>query len=193
MLNVKRIFSLSVLAVCIASISACYVSYVKDENSVFYAVAVGSSLILNQAITIPGGQVAIYLQAGEILPYGNVDKYRPNCKFEIYTISEKPRSVQTDSFQIIKVEDDIESSSMQNNTQLASVDNVVARNNHAFGMLDHSEVFNYATLMYLRSDKQKDVYRLTCQHWESILDDKHLSIKQMRDAMGAVLTLNIKE
>ena len=47
--------------------------------------------------------------------------------------------------------------------------------------------------MYLRSDKQKDVYRLTCQHWESVLDDKHLSIKQMRDAMGVVFTLNIKE
>lgn len=193
MLNVKRIVSLSVLATYIACISACFVDHVKDENSVFYAVAVGSSLVLNQAITIPGGQVAIYLQAGEILPYGNVDKYRPNCKFEIYTISEKPRGVQADSFQIIKVEDDIESSSMQNNTQLASVDNILARNNHAFGVLDHSEVFNYATLMYLRSDKQKDVYRLTCQHWESILDDKHLSIKQMRDAMGAVFALNIKE
>ncbi len=193
MLNVKRIVSLSVLAVCIASISACYVNHVKDENSVFYAVAVGSSLILNQAISIPGGQVAIYLQAGEILPYGKVDKYRPNCKFEIYTISEKPRSVQADSFQIIKVEDDIESSSIQNNTQLASFDNILARNSHAFSMLDHSEVFNYATLMYLRSDKQKDVYRLTCQHWESILDDKHLSISQMRHAMGAVFTLNIKE
>jgi hypothetical protein len=60
-------------------------------------------------------------------------------------------------------------------------------------MLDRSYVFNYATLMYLNSDKQKDVYRLTCQHWEDVMDDRHLTISQMRGAMGDVFTLEIKK
>jgi len=54
-------------------------------------------------------------------------------------------------------------------------------------------MFNYATLMYLNSEKQKDVYRITCQHWEDVMDDRHLTIKQMRQAMGDVFTLNLKK
>ena len=57
--------------------------------------------------------------------------------------------------------------------------------------LDRSEIFNYVTLLYLNSDKQKDVYRMSCQHWESVMDDRHLSITQMRQAMGDVFTLQL--
>lgn len=193
MLHVKRVIELFLLILCIAGITACETNKDKDESSPFYAVTVGSLLVLNQDIIIPGNEVAIYVQNGEILAYKDVDKYRPNCKFEIYTISESTRSVSADTFEIIKVEDDIESSSIKANTKLASLENVLAIKLNAFGMLDHSEVFNYSTYMYLRSSKQKDVYRMICQHWESVLDDKHLSITQMRGAMGNVFTLKIKE
>ena len=172
----------------IAGLSACSHNAVKDENSEFYAVPVGSLLVLIQDVTIAGDQVAVYVQNGELMQYNEVNFYLPNCKFEIYSMSEQPRTVQTDTFEIIKVEDDIESSSLQKSVRLAALDDALT-----FGMLDRSYVFNYATLMYLNSAKQQDVYRLTCQHWEDVMDDRHLSIKQMRGAMGGVFTLKIKE
>lgn len=172
----------------LAVLTACSVNNVKDEDSAFYSVPVGSLLVLNQDVTIRGEQVAIYVQNGEIKRYKDVNKYSPNCKFEIYTMSEQPRSVQADTFEIIKVVDDIESSSLQNNSLLAALDNTVAS-----GLLDQSQMFNYATYMYLSSVTQKDVYRMICQHWEDIIDDRFLSITQMRDAMGDVFTLKIKE
>ena len=174
-------------------LTACESNAVKDEQSVFYAVPVGSTLTLNQEVTISGDQVAIYVQDGEILRYREVDKYRPNCKFEIYTISEQSRNVQPDRFEIIKVVDEIESSGLQKDMMFASVDFLARGDIRAMGMLDHSLVFNYATMIYLKSDKQTDVYRMTCQHWEAVADDKHLSIAQMRQAMGDVFTLKIKE
>ena len=144
--------------------------------------------MLNQDVAIAGDQVAVYVQNGELMQYDEVDFYLPNCKFEIYTMSEQPRTVQADTFEIIKVEDDIESSSLQKSTDLAVLDNALT-----LGMLDRSYVFNYATLMYLNSEKQKDVYRMTCQHWEDVMDDRHLTIRQMRQAMGDVFTLGIKK
>ena len=174
-------------------LTACESNPVKDEQSVFYAVPVGSMLTLNQQVTISGDKVAIYVQDSEILRYREVDKYRPNCKFEIYTISEQPRNVQPDRFEIIKVVDEIETSALQKDMMFASVDFLARGGIQAMGMLDHSLVFNYATMMYLRSDKQTDVYRMTCQHWEAVADDKHLSIAQMRQAMGDIFTLKIKE
>jgi len=184
MVALNRVFFVGLML----SVSACSINDIKDEDSVFYAVPVGSTLVLNQQLNIRGDQVAVYLQNGELMQYDEVNFYLPNCKFEIYTMSEQPRTVQADIFEIIKVEDDIESSSLQKSTRLAALDNALT-----FAMLDRSYMFNYATLMYLNSEKQKDVYRITCQHWEDVMDDRHLTIKQMRQAMGDVFTLNLKK
>ena len=189
MLRIKRVFCWSMLAL----LAACAGNDVKDEDSAFYAVPKGSVLTLNQELTIAGDQVAVYVQDGQVMPYQHINKYRPNCKFEIYTMSEQARSVQPDRFEIIRVVDDIESSGLQKNVQLASLDLHEGDNDLAMWLLDHSLVFNYATMMYLKSAKQKDVYRMTCQHCEAVADDKHLSITQMRQAMGDVFTLKLNE
>ncbi len=178
-------YYLSVLAMTL--LVGCSVNDAKDEDSTFYAVPVGSTLVLNQQVNIRGDQVAVYVQNGELMQYKEVDFYLPNCKFEIYTMSEQARTVSPDRFEIIKVVDDIESSAIQKSTRLAALDDAIT-----FGMLDKSYVFNYATLMYLRSEQQKDVYRMTCQHWEDVMDDRHLSVTQMRQAMGDIFTLEIK-
>ena len=171
----------------LALLSACGVTDSKDEASYYFAVPVNSSIRLNQAVVIQGGQVATYVQEGELMSYDEVDKYQPNCKFEIYTMSEQSRTVQPDTFEITKVVDEIESSSIVKDIHLAD-----ASNAYAFGPLDRSYVYNYATMMYLRSEKQKDVYRMTCQHWEDMLDDRYLTVAQMRTAMGEVFTLLLK-
>ena len=182
MCTVKRAAIVSVLIV----LSACSVYQTDDEGSTYYAVPVGSRIVLNQEVTIAGDQVATYAQNGELMSYGAVNKYYPNCKFEIYTMSEQPRTVAADTFEIIRVVDEIESSSVQESTQLAVRDTALV-----YGMLDRSYIFNYATMMYLRSEKQKDVYRMTCQLWDDLNQGRHLTIAQMRKAMGEVFTLVI--
>ena len=58
-----------------------------------------------------------------------------------------------------------------------------------------NEMYNYSTVMYLSSElssnRQPDVYRMTCKHWESVIDDHYLSIEQMREAMGEWFTLEV--
>ena len=146
-------------------LTACVSNTVKDESSPFYSVPAGSTLTLNRDITVPGGKVAVYVQDGKLLGYNDVDWYRPNCKFELYTMSEQPRQVSADSFRITKVVDEIESSSLQGRVQYANM-------MLGFG-IDQSRVFNYATMMHLHSELQPDVFRMTCQHWEDIADDRY--------------------
>ena len=184
MVGFKRVAFVSVLMV----LSACSVNDSKDESSVFFVVPTGSTIVLNREVTISGDQVAVYAQDGRLMSYHEVNKYNPNCKFEIYTMSEQPRTVKPDTFEIIKVVDDIESSSLQKSTRLA-----VQGDTLVLGWLDRSYMFNYATMMYLRSAKQKDVYRMTCQHWEDLRDDRYLTVAQMREAMGEIFTLVIKK
>ncbi len=174
--------------VLMLSIAGCSSNTTKDENSPFYSVPEGSALLLNQSLTIEGDQVATYVQDGKVMTEFEVDKFRPNCKFELYTISELQRTVAADSFVITKVVDEIETSLLKSWPLLAARDGF-----SVVGMLDKSYMFNYATLMYLHSERQKDVYRMTCQHWEDVIDDRYLSISQMRQAMGEVFSLQIKK
>lgn len=169
-------------------LTACGINNTKDEGSLFYAVPVGSTLILNHDITIRGNQVAIFVQNGELMQYREVDFYSPNCKFEIYAMSDQPRTVNQDSFGIIKVIDEIDTAEIKRSTYLAALDAGMT-----LSYFDASFVFNYATVMYLQSEQQTDVFRIACQHWEDIVDDDHLTVTQMRQAMGDVFTLEIKE
>lgn len=193
MIVMMKVSALIFIPVLLAILSACGINQEKDEDSPFYSVPAGSVLVLNQELVIAANQVASYVQNGKLLAYQDVDKYEPNCKFEVYAISDQPRTVKAGTFNITKVVDEIESSSWRNGTQLASLEGGYGGVNIASGMLDHSLVFNYATFMYLSSASQPEVYRMTCQHWEAVREDRYLSIAQMRQAMGEIFTLNIKQ
>ena len=162
-------------------LGACDYSHVKDETSQFYAIPVGSSLVLNTEVTIPPDQVSVLLQDGAILKPGGVDLYRPNCKFELYSISADARIVRPDRFLITRVYDENEFTGLQ-------------RTYHAgLRMManDAPQTITYATVMHLQSELQADVYRMTCKHWESVVEDRYLTVSEMRRAMGEVFTLLI--
>ena len=180
------------LLITVALLTACVSNETKDESSPFYSIPLHSTLKLNQSLTIAGGQVAIFMQQGKTISAGEIDIYNPNCKFEIYTMSDKPRTVNADSFLVTKVVNDIESTSLPASAQPGSSQLAVLNHALVAGMLDRGSM-NYTTIMYLHSDSQKDVYRMSCQHWEDVVDDMYLSISEMRQAMGKVFTLELKQ
>jgi len=173
--------------------TGCQKNMVVDETSPYSSVPTGSTLILNKPINIQPEQVAAFVQHGDIVQAGRFDIYRPNCKFELFKISTQSRTVQPGKFAITQVVDEME-------TVQRSKPVFLAMNSHSqsepvsWGMMlgaSENEMYNYATAMYLSSETQPDVYRMTCKHWESIIDDNYLSIKQMREAMGEWFTLRI--
>ena len=102
-------FIISTGLISAALLSACDNSQVvKDENSQFYSVSPGSTFTLNREVTIQPDNTSIYLQNGKIELAKNVDFYKPNCKFELYTISEQARQVKPDTFVVTKVVDQSE-------------------------------------------------------------------------------------
>jgi hypothetical protein len=167
----------------ITPLAACQHSSIKDENSVFYSVPVGSTLVLNTKIHISPNQVSVLMQNGVIKKHADIDFYSPNCKFELYSISEESRVVAPDHFLITRVVDDNEFTGVE--AQYYASLSMMAS--------DTPLVITYATEMYLESRNQPNVYRMTCKHWESVIDDNYLSISEMRKAMGDLLTLKIAQ
>ncbi len=173
-------------ALLISIIAACAQTPVRDASSVFYSIPAGSVLRLNQPLQIAPQSVSVFMQHGNLIAEPLIDRYQPYCKFELYSMSEAPRQVAPDLFVIEKVVDETELT-----TQLTPP---------AAGLLaglmlvsDTPSIYTYATHLYLHSDIQPEVYRLSCMHWEDVQDDNYLTVAQMREAMGDLFTLELAQ
>lgn len=153
----------------------------RQPDSVFYNIPAGSVLQLNQDVEILPNQVSLFVQHGQRMAEILLDRYQPYCKFEIYTRSDKPRVIRADRFVIERVVDEMESTTRRGDVMLAALKMVS----------DSPVVFTYTTHMYLHSESQPDVYRMSCMHWESVMDDDYLTVPQMREAMGKMFTLQL--
>ncbi len=178
----KLILSIGLLSV--ALLTACNNSQaVRDENSQFYSVPLGSTFTLSREITIQPDQTSVYLQNGKIELVRNVDFYKPHCKFELYTISEQARVVKPDTFVVTRIVDQRE--------DVATKWPVYAVLGMASG--DGPLHLTFSTTMYLESSIQPDVFRMNCKRWDWPNIGEYLSINEMRQALGDYFTLTLAD
>ena len=177
---VLRIFLLALLLIITAS--ACQGIQSRDEHSPYYQPGPGSLLILNTAVEIPPNQASIYLQYGKVVREKDIQVREANCKFEVRDVLPVAQTIQNDTFVIQRVQ-------LQN--QFVAYDRVIVASamEAQFGS-PVAEV--YTTTYYLKSEKQPQVLYLTCQHWEVVGDGNHLSIEEIRQALGVMMTLDVK-
>ncbi len=156
---------------------------VRDEDSQYYSVTPGATFALHNEVTIPPDQTSVYFQDGKLGASRDVDIYIPNCKFELYTISEKARVVNPDTFRVIRIVDQLEAVSIDTPTYAG------------LGMLsgDYPSHFTWVTMMYLESKIQPDVYRMSCMRWDWLVMGEYLSINEMRRALGDHFTLTLAD
>ena len=177
-------FIISTGFISAALLSACDNSQVvKDENSQFYSVTPGSTFTLNREVTIQPDNTSIYLQNGKIELVKNIDFYKPNCKFELYTISEQARQVKPDTFVVTKVVDQSEDVSAKWPTYAGL----------GMALGDGPVHLTFSTTMYLESKLQPDVFRMSCKRWDWPATGEYLSINEMRQALGDYFTLTLAD
>ncbi len=140
----------------------------------------GWQLTLNQNLTIPGQSAGVYLQYGKIVDEAEKDQYYANCRLEVRDPHDEPQTVKADTFTVDRVkwtEDDVSLYT----PQYASIHIISAGGATADA---------YTTTLYLHSDRQPDVTQLICKHWEDPTGfAEHLSVKQIRDTLGEIFTL----
>jgi hypothetical protein len=154
-------------------------SYVGNEDSPYYPVPAGSKLTLHSEIAIPANQAGVFLQGGQILPFSQVNPYHPHCKFELRRPRASPQPVAPDEFTITRTVQEITHSVRADYRHLARRDD------------GGSSVRTYATRMDLRSEKQPDVFRLTCGQWEYPPFERHVTINEIRKALGNLISLKL--
>ncbi len=163
-------------------------SFIKrDVDSPFYKVPSGSTLILHSSdVAIPANRLKIYLQNGN-LGYGT-NRYYPFCKFELRQAKKQSQLITPDRFIITRtrrVVDYFVGLNLDSQHLFASISLKSSNNGKPSPRI-------YGTQMDLRSANQPQVFRLTCGHLQDPnITARHLSINQIREALGAVFTLQL--
>lgn len=128
-------------------------------------VQAGEHFILNQAIKIPAGQIRHYIQFGQIS--NGFSHYDQHCRIELYKLSETATTIQPQRFLIERVTVDEEMIAQDSNAihfaanQYSHTQTDAAPMQVAFGEYQRVETMDLV-YMYLKSESQPNVYRLTC-------------------------------
>lgn len=164
--------------ILLLALGACTLTPARDEASPFYLPPVGSRLILNQALTIPAEMVGVFIQNGRTVDNRGVDQYYPHCRLEVHERRETAQTVNPDDFRVRRARRDV---------QIVS--------NLRAGPLVHvgtgPSFFIYRTILDLESPHQPSVRTLICQYWGHPALDEHLSVGDMRRALGEVMRLEL--
>lgn len=163
------------------ALAACQYVPPRDIDSPFFSPPAGSLLRLTRPLTIPAHDAGVNIQDGHA-QYSSwrLNRYYPHCNFELHTRANQERVIEPDTFTVTRTVRETE------NALLAPA--IVA----GFGGSgDGPPNENYMTVLYLHSDRQPDVFRMTCQHWEDPSEGNHLTVQQIRQALGDLFILTI--
>lgn len=116
------------------------------------------TLVLQESVEIPAGNAKTYIQFGKISGQ-SFDQREPHCRLEINELQAQDTHIQPQAFKIERVqigEEQIARKVLPAGLQFAFVGNALA-----VGDQQPPETFDYVHL-YLTSNKQPNVLRLTC-------------------------------
>src|SRR3569623_779821 len=102
-----------------AALAGCASLAVKDENSSYYPVPVGSKLILHRDLEIPADSARVYLQGGQVVKSAGV--IDPNCRIEVRDVLSVPQPLKGDEYVERKTQMDMLPISIHDEVQMASL------------------------------------------------------------------------
>lgn len=175
--------AMTVLTVMLAS--ACQQAPVRDEDSPRSRIGVGSTIVLNEALTVPAGHARVFLQNGKVREKVELDRYRPHCNFEVRAVSEGDLQIEPDRFVVTDlVEDEEEVVEKRGPVQYAGLG--------IGGGMDSITLTSRYVQHRLSSERQPEVLWLTCHGgFDDPFDVEYPSISDIRKALGKWVTLEL--
>jgi len=156
-------------------------SYGKSASSY---ISSGDTVVLNQPIEIGAGS-RIYIQAGKAKPRRDVHESEPYCYFSLYRSSAvitTPVAVDPDNFSVSGTSDYFEF------VQLNGEPYQIAQS--GFPSRGASEK-TLITRIKISSANQPQVVGLHCGIWAVASERDHVSLKEVQNTLGDLVTLNL--
>jgi len=163
---------ISAAVLLIVLLSACQSTYIRGT------LPTGTVFHLNHEIEFHPLQVAIYIQKGRIVQANSIDDYRPNCTLEVKHKLAHVQIFRQDSFKIDKVRYEVAGGHFS------------PLHTHSLSLNGASRYPEYITEIFLHSSLQPNLYKLTCQHLEEPENARHLTLDEIQNTLGGLITIS---
>ena len=153
-------------AFIVVSVSGCpNPMAVKDDvDSQFFYIRPGSQWIVHQDVSISSGRSHANFQHGRVV--NGLDNYTVGCALDVRDLG--PGTVTAGSFTITRGESSTE-------------------------WISRPNIMKFYRVMYLQSDSQPNVLRLTCHDWDGPLIGQDISVPEMREALGGIASFEFAQ
>jgi hypothetical protein len=143
-----------------------------------YSLPAGSTITINQNLVVSPNSVSVWIQYGKVMDRKDVDVNDAHCYFELYSLQLVASAIKKDIVTIRKI---VNTRDYVDNGALVYASLAQVNGDSGAPM---AEI--YSTNIYLQSDKQPDLYRLICAHWEDPASGTYLTIPQMQETLGNI-------
>ena len=137
-------------------LTSCASTHKDDDGRAYiFKIPAGSKFVLKKDISIPARSASVNLQDGQPVNYSRMDKYAPNCRFEVNTRGEQ--TIKPGTFTVTRVKQDAV---------------YVTRG-----------VLNFVVKFDLKAD-DTNIRSLMCGAWGSTDANNYITVPQMQQALG---------
>ena len=177
MVSALSIFTFLGLCSCAAQLEV-------NLASPYFNAFAGSKLFLLQSIEIPAETASVYIQDGKVKTFNDINRYSAYCNFEVNTRMDVRQTVMADEFKVIRHRQDFHQVSNVGATRYVALVQM--------GDDDGGPIATvYETALYLHSDKQPDVLRMTCSHWDDPHVGNYLTVAEIQQTINGLFRLEI--
>ena len=152
-----------------------------------YDVPVGSTLTLNRDLLIPADSVRVYIQNGEVIPYG-ANRFYPYCTLEVRRKLAIPQRLPAGTLVVDNF--------ARHRTQFVVAVDADARPGLRKVRLpllfsrDDPGLIEYASYFYFQpTEAGPEVLNLTCSHLQDWGEGRFLTVPEIQATLGNVMSL----
>ena len=151
-----------ILLIIVSVISSCASLHSNDPNSMFFSIPEGSTLSLNNEMTLSHKVTHGLIQFGKEITDKDRDFFEVNCRLDFKKFG--PRTIEPETFTI---------------TRTIDGQNWIAEPTR----------LRFYTKVYLTSNKDTDVIKMVCQIYGDP-SDRNFTVAEMQTALGDFITIN---
>ena len=132
------------------------------------------TVTLNRDFTIRADRASEYIQDGEVRSYDKITEYYPHCIFGLREITPAAYTVKPDTFSVQRVHLD---------QFVRGFIEIMVAGDGDYGFIMSTTDF------YLHSDRQPEVFRLSCQQLDASFEARQPTLDEMQQTLGELFTL----
>jgi hypothetical protein len=134
------------------------------------------TVTLNHDFPIRPDRSNEYIQGGEIRPYESIEQYYPHCKLELREIADNERSIKPQTFNVTRI--------YRKEEFAGFIKTILA------GDGDSGQIMS-TIYLYLQSEKQPDIFRLSCMRLDESFYARHVTVEEMQHTLGDLMSLQL--